>query len=272
MNYNISTGGLICEAGDKLLLTDIRSYSGTYLRSGGAGDQRLLDGVFWFMNRRENTIYYSDQSQGHRLYRWDLAAASSQLLLDRPCCGLVLNGDWLYYKSETDHKLYRCLLDGRKESRITDEPVECFVVDEEQVYYATQHGIRSCSVTGSSREQLSDSAAVQLLKIGDNLLFADAKNQYLLTALYLQTGEARVYADVSPNSLNSDGRYIYCANRSNDSSVYRIDPSTGSKIRICGDSADHIHILGDTIYFSSRFEWHKMSLTGGQAEKVINMS
>lgn len=272
MNVNISTGGLICGAQDKLLLADIRHYSGTHMQSRFSGDSTLLEGVFWFMNPRGDLVYYSDQSRGNRLYLLDLLSGSTRLLIDRPCCGLVLSGDWLYYKSETDHKLYRCLTDGTKESRVTDEPVECFVVEGEQVYYGTQQGIRSCHVSGSSREQLSESVPAHLLKIGDDFLFADTKNQYLLTALHLHTGEAQVYADVSPNSLNSDGRYIYCANRSNDSSVYRIDPDTGSKIRICGDSADHIHILGDTIYFSHRFEWYKMSLTGGQAEKVITES
>lgn len=272
MNYNINSGGLVCEADGKLLLADIRNYSGTCLLNASSGDTSHLDGVFWFMNKVGDDIYYSDQMQGHRLYRMNLSTQSAERIQDRPCYGLALSGDWLYYKSETDHKLYRCLLDGRKESRVTDEPVECFVVEEDQVYYVTQQGIRSCHVTGNDREQLSESVGIHLLKIGETLIFADIKNQYLLTALHLQTGEARVYADVSPNSLNSDGRFIYCANRNNESSVYRIDLDTGSKIRICGESADHIHVLGDTIYFSSRFEWYKMSLTGGQAKKVITLS
>lgn len=272
MNYNINSGGLICEADGKLLLADIRHYSGTYLLTASSEDKPHLEGMFWFMNRAGDDIYYSDQLQGHRLYRMNLSTQSEERLQDRPCYGLTLSGDWLYYKSENDHKLYRCLLNGKNESRVTDEPIECFVVEGDQVYYGTQQGIRSCHVTGKDREQLSESVAIHLIKIGDTLIFADTKNQYLLTAVHLETGEARVYADMSPNSLNSDGRYVYCANRNNDSSVYRVDLDTGNKIRICGERADHIHILGDTIYFSSGFEWYKMSLTGGQAEKVITLS
>lgn len=81
-----------------------------------------------------------------------------------------------------------------------------------------------------------------------------------------------MYEDISPSSLNTDGRYIYCANRSNENSIYRIDPESGSKIRICGEAADYLHILEDRLYFCSLHEWYRMSLSGGQAAKVITIS
>ncbi|WP_410771622.1 DUF5050 domain-containing protein [Fontibacillus sp. BL9] len=272
MNGNIHSGGLALKKEGNLFLTDLRNYSGTFLQKEETGDMTLVDGVFWFMNPSYDAVYYSDQAQGNRLCRWNMASQTSEMLLDRPVYGLIRSEDWLYYVSETDQKIYRCLLNGKNESRITDEPVEAFVVEGNLVYYATQQGIRSCSPTGSNRELVSESAAVHLIKMGHRLAFADKKNRYLLSVFDLHTGETQVYEDISPSSLNTDGRYLYCANRSNENSIYRIDPETGSKIRICGESADYLHILDDSIYFCSRLEWYRMSLSGGQAAKVLTMS
>lgn len=272
MNCNLHNGGLALKKEGSLFLTDLRNYSGTYVLNEETGETALAEGVFWFMNSTYDSIYYSNQAQGNRLYRMDIASQVSSQLTDRPVYGLTRSEDWLYYISETDQKLYRCLLNGKNETRITDEPVESFLVEGERIFYVTQQGIRACSVTGSGRELISDLVAVHMIKTGNKLVFADKRNRYLLTLLDLHSGETQVYEDISPSSLNTDGRYIYCANRSNENSIYRIDPESGSKIRICGEAADYLHILEDRLYFCSRQEWYRMSLSGGQAAKVITIS
>ncbi len=272
MNGNIHNGGLALKQEGILFLADLRNYSGTFYKSEDSGETTLVDGVFWFMNPSYDSVYYSDQIQGNRLCRWDIASRTSEVLLDRPVYGLIRSEDWLYYVSETDQKIYRSLLNGKNESRITDEPIETFVVDRDVIYYVTLQGIRSCSPSGSNRELVSEAGAVHLIKLGHRLAFADKRNHYLLTVLDLHTGESQVYGDVSPSSLNTDGRYLYCANRSNENSIYRIDPETGGKIRIYGEAADYLHILDDSLYFCNRREWYRMSLSGGQAVKVITIS
>ncbi|WP_223068044.1 DUF5050 domain-containing protein [Paenibacillus caui] len=269
MDYNVNSGGLVLKTDGKLLLGDICSYSGTYMRDAASGETVLLDGIFWFMNQAEDGIYYSDQQRGHRLFRFDTALMTAEPLSDSPCYGLIRHGEWLYYINETDRKLYRCLMSGKNETRIADEPVESFIVEEEQVYYATGQGIRTCRITGGGREVVSDAVAAGLLLLGEKLVFADKKNRYLLSVLDLRTGSIDSYEDLVPGSMNSDGRFLYCTNRKHDGTIYRVDPESGSQIRICGERADHLHIVGDEMVFSSRYEWYGMSLSGGQAAKVI---
>lgn len=267
MNSNIANGGLILKQDGRTFVTDLQNYSGTWLETDG--QRFLLDGLFWFMNEADGLLYYSDQSKENYLFRLDPASRQVDKLADRPVYGLTLSGEWLYYINESDSKLYRCHLDGKRESRVADDEVESFIIDCEQIYYATGQGIRTCSVTGSDRELVSDHAAVHLIKLDTKLIFADKKNHYSLTILDPATGHAETHADITPNSLNSDGRYLYCANRSNESTIYRIDPASGTKIRICGDSADYLHIVEEFVYFCSGREWFRMSLSGGQAVKVF---
>lgn len=269
MTSNIHNGGLAMKKDGYLYLADLHHYSGTYIINEESGDSVMTDGVLWFMNENGQSLYYSDQARGNRLFKYDLVSSASIQLVDRPVYGLTLSGDWLYYVNETDRKIYRCLKDGSKESCVTDDPAESFLIDSERIYYTTQQGIRVCGLTGSNRELVSEVTAAHMIKMGSRLVFTDKRNHYSLSVLDLETGETSVHDDITPTSLNSDGRYLYCANRSNDSTIYRLDLESGSKIRICGERADYIHILGNEIYFCSRLEWYRMSLSGGQASKVI---
>ncbi len=272
MGDHFGGSGLVLAAGGKLLLTDICHYSGTFWLDPASGETKLLDGIFWFMNPADDGIYASDQQRGHRLCRIDPRTGAVEPVSQAPCGGLIRQGDWLYYINEEDRKLYRLRMDGREESRIADEAVEAFAMDGDEIYYATGLGIRTCRADGSEREIVSDAAAAGLFLLGEKLVYADKKNRRLLTVFDLRTGSARAYDDLVPGSLCTDGRYLYCSNRMHADTIYRIDLELGSKIRFCGDSADHLHVIGGEMYFSSRFEWHKMSLSGGQAVKVITNS
>jgi hypothetical protein len=107
-----------------------------------------------------------------------------------------------------------------------------------------------------------------MVKIGNRLAYADRGRELALTLLDLGSGESSVVDGIAASSVNTDGRYLYCANRRNGSSLYRIDPRTGSSIRINGDSADYLHVLDGEIYFSHSREWYRLPLAGGEAEKL----
>lgn len=238
------------------------------MRNDETEEEKLMDGVFWFMNKSDDMIVYSDQARGNRLCCMNIRSQASQVLVDQPAYGVIVHGDWIYYINESDHAIYRCTLNGKDKSRIADDRVESFLMDEDRIYYASQQGIRSCSLSGKDRELVLEDAAVFLLKVDNKLVYANRSNRYLLTLHDIHTGMTRQEEEISPNSLNSDGRYLYCANRSNERTIYRIDPDTGHKIRICGESADYLHIVEDMLYFCSRRNWFRMSLTGGQAVKI----
>lgn len=269
LNNNNNNGGLIYGYNGRLLFTDLQEYTGSYIKQE---ERRIpLNGLFWFMNEANGFIYCSDQSKDHRLARVDLASRNVDLLGNDPVYGVTLCGEWLYYINESDQRLYRCQLDGRHESRLSEEGTLSFTLNGGTIYYTTGQGIRSCSLTGDGREVISGHAAVHMLFLDGKLVFADKKNHYALTMLDMVDGQAEGYTDIAPNSLNSDGRYLYCANRSNESSIYRIDPKSGTKIRICGESADLLHIVEGDLYFCNHREWYRMSLLGGQAVRVFHV-
>ncbi|AWB43141.1 hypothetical protein DCC85_02095 [Paenibacillus sp. CAA11] len=267
---NLASGGMVLRTEDQLICSDLASYAGSWLLDPLSPEPpRRLEGLLWFMNRDGQTVYCSDQLQGHRLCKLDLGSGRLELLLDRPVYGLIRQDEWLYYIHEEDRRLYRCQVNGRGEMRLTDEAVESFVIREEEIYYAADHMLRTCSLTGKQNERYLDLAAAGLVLSGQQLLFSDRQKQYALSIVDLATGEVTVHEDVIPASMNVRGRYLYCANRSNGNSIYRIDLEQGSKIRIYGEPADYLHLIGEELYFINNKEWYRMSLLGGQAVKAI---
>ncbi|UQZ35414.1 hypothetical protein C2I18_18940 [Paenibacillus sp. PK3_47] len=269
MNGNLQSGGLIHRNGDSLLVTDIKGYSGTYLIHNDTSFDIFTDSLMWFMNTGEQGILYSDQRRGNRLFLSAPALREDKLVLDKPCGQPVLRGERVYYMDEQDGSLHCCTAEGRHDRRLTEEKVAGFLLlEDETVIYACSQGIRMTGANGRKAETLTPGSAGRMIRIGGRLAYADRSRDLELTLLDLGSGESSVVEGIAASSVNTDGRYLYCANRRNGSSLYRVDPRTGSSIRISGESADYLHVLDGEIYFSHSREWYRLPLAGGEAEKL----
>lgn len=260
MEYNLLNGGLVLKAHEHLFLSDMKRYYTTY--------KNKMDGMFWFMNFDGSSVFYSDQRRNNAICTIDIERQREELVLDKPSYGVILEDGLLYYINENDHKVYRCPKTGRAEERIVDEQVECFILEQGQIFYSNQQGIWVCSLTGKERDKISDTVASTIVLVDDNLAFCDKSKQNILTILNLRDSSTKQIDGMLPSSMNTNGRYLYCANRLNERTIYRIEPESGSSIRICGESAEYLHIIEDKLYFCIQREWHRMSLMGGQFEKV----
>ncbi|MCL6605673.1 MAG: DUF5050 domain-containing protein [Paenibacillus sp.] len=266
MNGNLQNGGLIHRNGDSLLITDIKGYSGTYLIHNDTSFDIFTDSLMWFMNGEGSGILYSDQRRGNRLFRSATDARDDKLLLDKPCAQPLLRGDTVYYMDEQDGCLYCCSADGQYDRRLTEEKVNGFLLlEDETVIFASGQGIRLTGADGRKVETLSPESAGRMVRVGDRLAYADLGSDLTLKLLDLNSGESSVMEGIAAASINTDGRYLYCANRRNGSSLYRVDPRSGSSIRISGESANYLHVLDGEVYFSHRREWYRLPLAGGEA-------
>ncbi|NGM82825.1 DUF5050 domain-containing protein [Paenibacillus sp. 7124] len=269
MNGNLYNGGLVHRDGESLLVTDIKRYSGTYLIHNETSFDIFTDNLMWFMNGGESGILYSDQRRGNRLFRFAPAAREDELVLDKPCAQPILCGGLIYYMDERDGGLYCCAEDGRHDRRLTEEKVSGFLLlDDESVVCATAQGIKLAGAAGRRAETVSPAVAGRMVQAGNVLAFADRGRDLALTLLDLGSGETTAVDGIFAASINTDGRYLYCTNRRNGGSLYRVDPRTGTGIRMSGESADYLHVLDGDIYFSRGREWYRLPLAGGEAEKL----
>ncbi|MFC4102198.1 DUF5050 domain-containing protein [Paenibacillus xanthanilyticus] len=270
MYGNRQNGGLIASAGDERIVGDVGRHSGTYIIEGpGDAPRQLREGVFWFMQAGgPGRLLYSDQHRGSRLYRMELAERREQLVLDRPCYMPLLAEDGIYYIDEEDQGLYRCDRDGRETEPLVREQVQGFFLEEDAVWYAAAKGIKRCARDGSGAELIAQAAAAFLLPVGDYLAFADTDNGSRLALLERRNGEVHAERAIAAASLNTDGRYLYCANALGGHHIYRYDPVLGSSFRMSGERADYLHILDRDLYYMHGGAWRRLSLDGGEPVQI----
>jgi hypothetical protein len=260
MNYNAMNGGLVTKHEQEWIFANFKTFTTEPAEKYG--------GMRWFMDTDGSYMYYSDQRKGNALCRMDLNTLHTEIILDRPCAQVVLKQEGLYYIDEEDQRLHYMELSSRRSKKLTAESITAFLVEGELLYYSSMDGIYSLSNTAAVKEKVHHASASILVKVGAFLAYNEKQQQYVLSLLDLNTSTVRTLSDVTPSSLNTDGTYLYCANRLYDRSVYRIDPRSGQTVRICGESAEYLHIIEGDLIFAIGGVWHKMPLTGGNYEKL----
>jgi len=258
VNYNILNGGLIVKVNNQLYLTNKNSLDTNF----------GCEGIPWFMNNDSNDIFYSDQKQNNGLYKWNIELQSESLILDKPCYGLILHNESLYYIDENNEQLYCYPKNGKKETKVVVEEINNFIIDNDYIYYATPEYIKRCDLSGRNIEKLYDGSAAMMVLIDEKLAFADKKNQNILTILDLNTLTLETITDISVSFINTDGQYLFCANSQNNNNIFRVNPQDGKSIRMCSEHTTHLHIIDGDLLFCVNNEWHKMSLFGGEAIKI----
>jgi hypothetical protein len=261
VNYNLINGGLIINVNGRHLISNLKECSTN-------ADE--VEGMFWFMNKDGTNIYYSDQNQNNALCRLDLVNKKNEVILKKPCYGVTLHNNWLYYVNEDDEKVYRCSKDGKSETRVINEKVNFFIIEDKYIYYATPDSIKKRKLSGRSMELVYDGTTTFMLIVKDKLAFADKNNQYSLAIMNLSTKGIERFPDISVSGLNTDGRYFYCINRLKNNSIYRIDIDTSMSIRICNKNAQYLHILSDELFFLVGYQWYKLRSSSGGPIKLLS--
>ena len=248
MHGNISNGGLVAKFGNKELISDFNK--------------------LWFLNADDEFVYYSDGGNGHYLCRLNENDPEGSVILKRPCANVALGGDWLYYIDESDRRVYRCLRGGRSESLILREEVSAFVLTgkNELVYAAKTGSLKTLNGT------LAENAYPANLCAADGKAFYSAvSDNYFLNCVDIgrKSGcRGRRLCDIIPSFINSDGRHIYFTDAKKGNAIYRLSAGGGSPVKICGESAGYLHIIGDELFFWNGFVWKRISLEGGNAKEV----
>jgi len=204
----------------------------------------------WFLNADDEFIYYSNRSDKNRLYRKRGANGEEKLILKEPCAFVTLFEDGIYYVNEEQMKIYRCSKEGKGRAQCYGQNAAEFGMKSDGGLYVNPNARRLCVC-------------------GQSAYFADANNSFALTIADLaHSGREKTFADIKPSHINIHDGNIYYTDRMRENALYRLDPS-GGRLSIFGNSAEHLHIIDDWLYFISEKKWRRLSLHNfGEAEEV----
>jgi hypothetical protein len=228
MNNNIANGGLIAKWRGTLVFAQPNE---------------------WFLNAGTDGIYYSDRNNGNRIYRKQSVSAAGMPVVGEPCSFVSLFGGDIYYVNEDQMMVYRCSKEGKGKTRCSAEGVAEFGIFDGGTIYVNHSARRICTD-------------------GRTAFFADAANQYALTAVDTDGRAPRAYPDIKPSYINIHDNNIYYTDRMKGNTIYRLDPA-GNRMTIYGRNAQCLHVIDDWLYFISDMRWKRLSLLYfGEAEEV----
>ena len=225
MNSNIANGGLLIKWHDTVVFAKPNEF---------------------FLNTDEEYIYYSDRSDGNRLYKKHGPNDAGKVIMKKPCSGLTLFDDAVYYVNEDDNMVYRCSKEGRNETCFRkEETTEFCVLDDGSIYAPTN--------------------ARRLCHCGDRAYYSDADNDFSLTYASTKNTEKQVYPTYKPSYINTYNDDVYFADRAQGNKIFRL----GAKFSVYGESAACLHVINDWLYFLTNNSWKRLSLINfGEAEEV----
>ena len=248
MYGNVINGGLVVRYMHKEIISDFIRY--------------------WYMNTDGESVFFGDGLDRHYLYRTSEEDPEGSVILKKPCAYIMLFGDWLYFINEDDHRVYRCLRNGHSESlMMRDEVVEFLPFGKSNIICVTKAG----DIKNLDTIMAKGIYPARLNITGGKLFFADGSNNYYLSCIDLDpAGEYQVkcLGNIVPTSINGCGQLIYFTNALSENNIYRMDVSGGPALKICGESAQNLHIIDRDIYFWNGSVWKKLSLDGGAAKEV----
>jgi len=206
----------------------------------------------WFLNADEEYIYYSNRDDENRLYKKTEVHDKGKIIVRKPCSGVTLFEDGIYYVNEEDQRVYRCSKEGKGVTACSKTETTEFAVLGDGAVYTNPNARRVCA-------------------FGGGVYFADGGNQdnlFALTFVDVRNGETSVFPDIKPSYINIHDDNVYYTDRGRENKIFRLDPS-GSRMSVYGNSAECLHVLSDWLYFLADKKWKRLSLLNfGEAEEV----
>ncbi|MCL2664642.1 MAG: DUF5050 domain-containing protein, partial [Defluviitaleaceae bacterium] len=108
-----------------------------------------------------------------------------------------------------------------------------------------------------------------LVYAGGKIFFADGSNNFYLS--WVNTTDKkkpRAVGRIVPVSLNGAGGNIFFSDSLRNGSIFRLETEHGGPEKICGDNANHLHIVDGKIFYRSGGIWKCVGTDGGSPKEA----
>ncbi len=194
-------------------------------RSEGAGKEVevLADQIPGEIYVRDGNVFFTNVSDGCRLYRGDTHGGGWEKVSDFPVWNMVIMGDEVYFRSAyhprcdrfglqeeegTGSYLYSMSLSGTDSKMLAAETCTAFTTDGKFLYYLSDLEIFRCGLDGNHKEKVGilDNPAAHLMVYRGNLyLLGQGEDNSLMRMELEKTEEAGVKATPVLSCPNAKG-------------------------------------------------------------------
>ena len=185
------------------------------------------------------------------LYRINTNGTNLKQLYDDPTQVACLLGNNVYYQHYDQKKgleLYSASIDGKKDTKILEQPCAPYAVKGQTIYYSgasSDHAIHSVATDGSNDTVLSDGNYTALTLQGDYLYFMDMNANYALKRMPLDGGsvETLISDRLATYNVSEDGQTVYCQiDNGTANGLYALDVESKTLRKLKEGNFNYLHL------------------------------
>jgi len=233
------------------------------LNKSGGERQVLSTDEAWDLNMDGDWLYYSNWSDGHRIYKMKTDGTEKTAISDDAASGIAVIADGLVYGkwSETgakDNFIYKISFDGQEKKVLSTNPADNLSVVGDWVYYsnrADSYRPYRVRLDGTEESKISDQSMLFMVVGQDSIYYSNYADGGKLYKMHTDgTGVSKV-TDDKVGFINIMGEWIYYTNSSDADHLYKVkmDGNGRSKVRNSSGAPMPINIANGKIYYNREF-------------------
>ena len=220
-------------------------------------DELVRDAEIWDLNVTQEGLYYSNWSDGQKIYRAALNGANPEPLTDAPAQQLGVAGDRLVFVR--NRQIFTMPRRGGMAFLVTEDVAENTVAWGDWIYYANgSDGFKPYRIKldGTGRMKIADDETLFLAAAGDWLFYSNLSDGEKLYRVRNDGSQRSKVADDRVGYLNFDQHFLYYTNTSAGNALFRIRPDGGGRQKLMdgGAAPGPIGIAGGKAYYRGLFE------------------
>ena len=265
---NITNGGYAAIQGDWIYYSNVSDGYKLYrIKTDGTGKQKLNDYKSIYINVVGDWIYYRNSSYGG-IYRMKTDGSDIRELSSGWPCGIYVVGDWIYFSNNAYHgALGRMKTDGSEYQSLSSD-VWIFNVVGDWVYYVNGSTSRLFRVKtdGSGNQKLCDDYISGISVVGGWIYYNSGSILYRMKT----DGSGRQEVSNNVSYINVVDDWVYCMSLDDSYKLYRIKTDGSGRQKLSDDYAATIVVVGDWIYYpmDSELELYRIRTDGTQRQIV----
>jgi len=246
---NLQNGGVACESGGLIYRMGIESDEiGIYAYDAAGTATLVVKGIASQLNVADGYLYYIKQSSGE-LYRVPVGGGDSVLVCGEKMVFALAVGSRIY--GTLDERDALIVMDADGSNRETIESRGCFDLGAygHTLYYTNTYSgefVMRDLVTGEiSAIPMAERGFAQLWD--GRIYYQDETNGKRLTSCAPDGSDVQVLLDAAVSGVNVMARGIYCINRSDGNTPYRVALDGSDAQQLATVRGDYVNSLGEDI-------------------------
>jgi hypothetical protein len=206
-----------------------------------------------------NLLYYSNWSDGDKLYKMNLDGTGSKKIVDDSVSELLLSNNIIYYANESDQdKMYTINIDGTGRKKLLDERAYNLDLLGNLIYYIDSNS-NIATLNISSGKKISLNLKSRCFDSdGTYIYYEDYSLKHVLSSVKVDGSNYGRVSEDFPMNIASQSGVAYYINGWDNNKIYKISSDGSSRIKLNDYRSSNLTLDNGWIYYINNSDYDKI--------------